>query len=191
MEQPAFDRRLTGEELHALGDTGPCELIDGRVVPMSPTGAEHGTVEGNIAFLLKTFVQPRSLGWVLTGEVGIYTRRSPDRVRAADVVFVSHERCSGLPAGFLEVAPELVVEVVSPGDRWQDMRQKIAEYFAIGVGAVWVVDPGLRTVLVHASPTTILELAVGQTLAGTGVLEDLRLAVKDAFAGLPESTPTA
>lgn len=191
MGQPAFDRVLTGEELFALGDVGRCELVDGRIVYMSPTGAEHGTVEGNLAFLLKAFVQPRLLGWVLTGEVGIYTRRGPDRVRAADVVFLSRERCAAVPAGFLEIAPELVVEVISPGDRWQEVRQKIGEYFAIGVATVWIVDPQARGVLVHTSPTTMTELTAGQTLVGTGALAGLQLAVAELFDGLtgPASAP--
>jgi Uma2 family endonuclease len=181
MAQPASDRLLTGDELFALGDVGPCELVDGRMVPMSPTGAEHGTVEGNIAFILKRFVKPRALGWVLAGEVGIYTRRDPDRVRAADVVFVSRERIDAIPTGFLETAPELVVEVVSPSDRWQDLRQKIGEYFAIGVEAVWIVDPKVRTVLAQTSPTQMRELGEGQELVCKGALEGLTISIPEFF----------
>jgi Uma2 family endonuclease len=80
------------------------------------------------------FVQEHNLGWVMTGEIGIYTRRNPDRVRGADVVFLSKECWPDRPPkGFLEVAPDLVVEIISPNDRWQDVRQNLAEYFAIGV----------------------------------------------------------
>lgn len=88
-------------------------------------------------------------GWVMTGKVGIYTRRHPDRVRGANVVFLSKERWPDHPPrGFLEVAPDLVVEIMSPNDRWQDVRQKLAEYFAIGVRWVWIVEPENQTVLV-------------------------------------------
>lgn len=84
-----------------------------------------------------------------------------------------------------------VVEVISPGDRWQEVRQKIGEYFAIGVPTVWIVDPQARGVLVHTSPTTMTELTAGQTLAGTGALAGLQLAVAALFDGLtgPASAP--
>ena len=102
--------RIAGEELLALGDIGPCELIDGNIVPMSPTGGEHGRIELHLGSALHFFVQQRHLGWVLTGEVGIYTRRNPDRVRGADIVFLSRQSWpDGPPCGFLDRAPDLVV----------------------------------------------------------------------------------
>lgn len=130
---------ITGDELFALGDIGPAELIDGRIIPMSPTGGEHGRLESELAALLREHVRQRRLGWVLAGEAGIYTRRNPDRVRGMDVAFISAARLPRLPAGFLTVAPELVVEIVSPTDRWSDVQAKVEEYLAIGVDVVWVV----------------------------------------------------
>ncbi|MGB2771016.1 MAG: Uma2 family endonuclease, partial [Anaerolineae bacterium] len=79
---------ITGEELLALGDIGPSELIDGRIVTMTPTGDEHGTIEFNLGSELRAFVRRQRLGRVTGGEVGIYTRRNPDRVRAADIAFI-------------------------------------------------------------------------------------------------------
>src|SRR5262249_54586048 len=111
MSAPSSTERLiTGEELLAMGDIGPCELIDGRIVRMSPTGGEHGTIELLLGSKLNDFVRPRRLGWVLVGEVGIYTRRKPDRVRGADVLFLSRKRSPSRPGRkFLDTAPELVV----------------------------------------------------------------------------------
>ena len=65
MAEPALEHLLAGDEFFDLGDIGPCELIDGRIVPIPPTGGEHGTIEGNIAFILQGFVRPRALGWVV------------------------------------------------------------------------------------------------------------------------------
>ncbi len=180
---PAQTRLITGEELLAMGDIGPCELIDGEIVPMSPTGGVHGWIESTLGRALGTFVEERDLGWVMGGEVGIYIRRNPDRVRGADVAFWSHERLpEGPPPGFLDVAPELVVEVISPTDRWRDIREKIGEYFAIGVDRVWVVEPPTRSVLVYESPTTQRQLGEGDILEGEGVLEGFSLPVARLFA---------
>lgn len=174
---------ITGQELLAMGDIGPCELIDGRIVPMIPTGAEHARVEFRLGSELEVFVRQRGIGWVLGGEVGIYTRRNPDRVHGADIAFISKESApDGPPEGFLEIAPELVVEIISPGDRWRDVRQKINEYFAISVQQVWVVEPEHCSVLVYRSATEIHTLLESDVLVGEGSLEGFSLPVKTIFA---------
>ena len=174
-----------GESLGSCkeGDIGPCELIDGRIMPISPTGGRHGLIELHLSSAIGIFVEQYRLGWVMTGEVGIYTRRNPDRVHGADVIFLSRERWpDSPPKGFLEVAPDLVVEVMSPSDRWQDVRQKLAEYFAIGVHRVWVVEPENRTVLVFRSTTDLQQFGTEDTLRGEGVLEGFTMAVAELFA---------
>src|SRR5262245_20601726 len=88
---------ITGEELLRRGDVGPCELIDGRIVPISPTAGRHGIIESRLGSALSFLVEQQNLGWVLTGEVGIYIRRNPDRVRGADIVFLSRERWPRVP----------------------------------------------------------------------------------------------
>jgi len=166
-----------------MGDIGPCELVDGRIVPMSPTGGRHAILESNLSRQLGNFVAAHKLGWVMVGEVGIYTRHNPDRVRGADIVFVSRERSAGSPSkGFLEIAPELIVEILSPDDRWQDVRQKLEEYFSIGVYWVWIVEPENRVLLVYRSSTEMHKLGEKDTLVGEGVLEGFSLPVADLFA---------
>jgi Uma2 family endonuclease len=175
-------KQITGEELLAMGDIGPCELIDGRIVRMNPTGLQHGDIVIALGSALRDFVRKRQLGRVMGGEVGIYTRRNPDRVRGADIAFVSRERLAANPSkGYLKVAPELVVEVVSPTDRWQDMRQKLEEYFAIGVHRVWIVEPESRDVLVYRSVTEMRKLGEADLLTGEGVLEGFSLSVAELF----------
>jgi len=172
---------MTGDELQARGDIGSYELIDGRIVPMSPAGDEHGIIELNLALELKTFVKQKQLGWVMTGEVGIYIRRDPDRVRGADIVFISKEKLPQLTGKFLAVAPELVVEIMSPHDRWEEVRRKLADYFSIGVEQVWIVEPKNRTVLVYRSSTELQEFSEPDTLLGEGALSGFQLAIADLF----------
>ena len=173
---------MTGEELLALGDIGPSELIDGRIVAMTPTGDEHGTIEFNLGSELRVFVRRQRLGRVTGGEVGIYTRRNPDRVRAVDIAFISTSRLAEPVKGYLTVAPDLVVEIMSPDDRWQDVREKLTEYFTIGVTWVWVVEPSNRKVLVFRSSTMVEECGEDETLAGEGVLAGFAVKVADLFS---------
>lgn len=183
LSAPVESKLITGEELLAKGDIGPCELIDGRIVSMSPTGEEHSAIEFVLGGALLGFVRERGLGRVLGGEVGIYTRRNPDRVRGADVAFISKARSSGTPRkGFLETAPELVVEIMSPENRWEDMQQKIEEYFAIGVDRVWIVEPDNRVVRVYRSISEMVRLGEEDVLRGEGQLDGFQVPVRALFS---------
>jgi Uma2 family endonuclease len=180
---PPREKLITGKELLAMGDIGPCELIGGRIVPMTPTGDEHGTIEFNLGSELRTFVRQHRLGWIMGGEVGIYIRRWPDTVRGADIVFVPLQRLSKPSKGFLDVAPDLVVEIMSPDDRWQTIREKLTDYFSIGVARVWIVEPQNRKVLVFSSPIDVEEYDEGDILRGEGALEGFSVPVADLFIG--------
>jgi Uma2 family endonuclease len=173
---------ITGKELSRMGDVGPCELIDGRIVPMTPTSWKHGRIELRLAAKLDEFVSRRDLGWVMTGEVGIYTQRSPDRVRGADVTFLSRARSpQEPPPGFLEVSPDLVAEVASPDDRWQELRQKIEEYFSAGIEQVWIVEPENRAIVVYTSPTEGRRYSAGDLVKGAGSIEGFELEADALF----------
>jgi Uma2 family endonuclease len=181
---PHEEKLITGEELARLPRVGPCELIDGRIVPMSPTNVEHGRIEFRFGRFIEEAAATRKLGLVLVGEVGIYTRRSPDRVRAADVLFVSHERYAQRQSkSYLDVAPELVVEILSPDDTMQDVSQKLREYFAIGVRLVWVADPEARAVLAYRSLTEVREFKDTDVLSGGEVLPEFAVPVAQLFEG--------
>src|SRR5262252_9161734 len=153
------DTLITGDELARMPDHELTELIDGRIVPLSPTNSEHGRIEFRVAALINSIVSTQNLGLIMVGEVGIFTRWNPDRVRGADVVFISHAQYERRtkPRGFLDVAPELVVEILSP--ERPDTAQKVAEYLAIGVRLVLVVDPDTRTIAAHRPDATVTRYA--------------------------------
>jgi Uma2 family endonuclease len=179
----APDRTITGEELARMPGTDLCELVDGRIVPMTPTGEEHGRIEGNVYRAIDSWVRPRQLGKVLVGEVGIYTRRNPDSVRAADVLFISTDRYArrSAPSGFLDVAPELVVEILSPRDTVMALTGKLREYFAIGVTLVWVIDPAARRVYAYRAITDVREYAETDRLRADEVLPGFEIPVASLF----------
>ena len=150
---------------------------------MSPTGGTHARIESVLGVELPLFVRQAQLGWVLVGQVGIYTRRNPDRVRGVGLAFLSRKRApAGPPKGFLDRAPELVVEIASPGDRWEEMQQKIEEYFACGVDQVWIIEPENRTLRAYTSALEARRFAAGETLHGEGLLAGFSLAIDTLFS---------
>ena len=187
---PKSEGLITGEELARTPDLERCELVRGRIVHAHPTSRRHAAVEGRFYRVLSEFVEARGLGEVLVGEAGVYTGRCPDTVRGADVAFLSAERarrCS--PDGFLDVAPDLVVEVLSPEDRQARVDEKVTEYLACGVRLVWVADPTRRTVRVYRTPEGVRapldrDLLSGEdVLSGEEVLSGFSVPVKRLFAG--------
>lgn len=179
---PTAEKLITGEEFLAMGDIGPCELVNGRIVPMSTNGGEHGLLEVEILRHLGNFNAQHKSGWVLGGEAGVYVRRNPDTVRGMDGAFISKERHPARPKGYLEVAPEVIVEVISPNDRWKDIQDKLKEYFAIGVEQVWLIEPEDRTVFVYADLTEVIRLGEADTLLGEGVLAGFSVPLAELFA---------
>jgi Uma2 family endonuclease len=176
-------RLITGEELARMPDVEPCELIEGRVVPVSPGGTEHSLVTANAFRMLDEFVRRGRLGKVLTGEVGFYTRRAPDTVRGADVVYISADRFERRARAltFLDVAPELVVEVLSREHTVRDLADKVREYFSADVKIVWVVDLSARRVYAYRSLVALRELTESDTLSGDEILPDFAAPVAAVF----------
>jgi Uma2 family endonuclease len=172
---------MTGEELFRRPDLGPCELVNGRVVPLSPTGAEHADVELELGTRLRLYGKETGWGRAIGGEVGIYIRRHPDTVRAADIAFISKERDIQSTKGYFEVAPELVVEVLSPNDSWSEVTEKLTDYFSAGVDCVWIVDPKLRCVFAYRSLTEVRQFREGEDLVDEELLPGFHVAVKDLF----------
>lgn len=180
--QKSPDKLITGEELLRMPDLGPCELVDGRIVPMTLTKLRHGAVEARVGSRLQVWVDETERGMVGGGDVGIYTRRNPDTVRGADYVFISNERLAQCSEdNFLEVAPELVVEVLSPDDRWKQVMKKVGEYLSVGVLRVWVFDPKKRRVLVYRSLEEVTELGVGDILEDEELLPGFSLPLSVVF----------
>jgi Uma2 family endonuclease len=181
--QKSEDSLMTGEELLHRPDLEPCELVNGRIVALSPTGRGHGTAEAKLTARLTTYAEATGGGEVMTGEVGIFIRRNPDTVRAADILFISNERLARCaPSGYLDVAPELVVEVFSPTDRWSEVMEKLGDYFSAGVDRVWVLVPNLRRILAYRSSTDFIQLDQGQILTDEELLPGFSVPVAELFA---------
>jgi Uma2 family endonuclease len=176
------DVLITGDELARMPEHELTELIDGRIVTLSPTNSEHGRLEANISRALGNHVSAQKLGCVLVGEVGIFTRWNPDRVRGADVVFISHEQYDRRTKtrGFLDVTPELVVEILSP--ERPDTEQKVVEYLEIGVRLVLVVDPDARTIAAHRPNGGVNRFAEPDAVPCEDVLPGFRVPVVEVFA---------
>jgi Uma2 family endonuclease len=179
-------RLLTAEEYMALPDPGHTryELVKGELVDVSFATAAHSWITGTIYQLIFAFVRQHGLGYVFSDGTGYITTRNPDSVRGPDVSFVAHGRLpgGGIPDGPWPFAPDLAVEVLSPGDRAGKVREKVEEYLAGGSRLVWVLRPRRRSVTVHAADGTTREFGADDELEGGEVLPGFRVHVAELFA---------
>jgi Uma2 family endonuclease len=124
------------------------------------------------------FVESRNLGHV-TGTDGGYIVANERYI--PDVAFVSITR---QPETNYETynknAPDLAVEVLSPTDRMDVMRLKLANYLAAKT-VVWIIDPIAKTVEVYTPNEKSIRLGINDTLEGGLVLPGFQLPLKDLF----------
>lgn len=140
---------MTADELLRMPDDGyRYELVRGELRKMSPAGGDHGSVAASIVVSLGSYVKAKQLGKVYTADPGFWIERNPDTVRAPDVAFVRRERAVKTPR-FVEGAPDLAIEVVSPSDTYTEVEEKALQMLEAGTRAVVVVDPKTHRVRVY------------------------------------------
>src|SRR5262249_29535911 len=145
---------LTAEQFASLPqpeDGSLQELVRGVIETMPPPGFLHGVCGNRVGRKVGNFVDDNRLGFVTNNDSGVIVERAPDTVRGPDVAYWSRERLPSPPRqGYPDVAPDLVVEVLSPNDLFLRVMRKVQEYLRAGVRLVWVVVPEDRSVSVLA-----------------------------------------
>jgi Uma2 family endonuclease len=176
---------FTADELLAMptGMGKRYELVAGELRVMSPSGWRHGKIVSRLNSRLASYVEQRDLGMVFGAETGFRLGSNPDTVRAPDVSFIAQKN---LPEreprdGFWPGAPDLAVEVLSPGDRKSEVDEKIDAWLAAGCTAVWVVDPKLETVTIYFSRTKVRVFTAGEVLQGEPIVPGFACDVVELF----------
>jgi Uma2 family endonuclease len=196
MNAIATKTTYTPEELLAMPDEKDYELVDGHLVERH-VSTLSSWVAGELQFQIRTYCQTHPIGRVFPADLGYQCYPdAPGKVRRADVSFVLDAR---LPAeawseGYLKIAPDLAVEVISPNDLAWELDQKVAEYLGAGVRLVWVVHPEARAVRVHRAGGRASWLGADEELSGEEVLPGFRCPIgmifppRDEIIGLPRAT---
>ncbi len=177
-------RRLTAGDLLRLSSQGVHgELIRGVLCETMPTGHEHGKIVANLTILMGGFIKSRKLGSLTASDSGVWLERDPDTVREPDIAYFSAEKISldTRVTGYAEVAPDLVVEVVSPGDSRREANDKALMWMSYGVRLVWVVYPETRTVDAYQEGGAVSTLTEDGVLDGLAALPGFTCPVADVF----------
>ena len=175
--------RYTPEDLLRMPDGDRYELVDGVLVEQEMS-VLSSWVGGQILSLLVQFCREHGLGWVMGADCGYQCfPGEPGKLRKPDVSFISGTRASSslFEEGYVRIAPDLAVEVISPHDLAYEVEQKVEEYLRAGVRIVWVVNPRTHTVQVYRLDQTVARLHEEDDLDGEDILPGFRCPVREIF----------
>ena len=172
---------VTDEELMLISSKNP-ELrfeknADGTLVTMAPTGGISGNRELKAGYYLMTWVESHNLGEVFSSSTGF--KLPNGAVRSPDAAFISKER---LPEGwdegedgFINLAPDFVIEIRSKTDSLETLKTKMEEYIANGVRLGWLIDRKNQQALVYRADGTITQYPATATLSGEDIVPGFML----------------
>lgn len=175
----------TAEDLLALADDeNRYELVRGELIMMTPASARHGKFASRLDRALGGYVEEHELGEVYTAEPGFELEAEPPTVRAPDVAFVRRERIppEGEPDGFWAIAPDLVIEIISPSETAQAIHEKVADYLRAGTQLLWLIYPASQAAMEYLPPMDARRLTVEDDLNGGDVVPGFRYPLRRLFA---------
>ncbi len=162
------------------------EWINGKAQEV-PTGFQHDVIAAQVGYFLS--LHARLHGAVTSSQAGFWMANG--NLRCPDVGFTRWERlpeADEVPTGFVDFAPDLCVEVISPSETRADMQGKVEEYFASGAQQVWQLFPGEQRVRAFRSPELWRDFGPDDLLeTGDDLLPGFRVVVSELFAIRPPS----
>ncbi|SHE33198.1 Endonuclease, Uma2 family (restriction endonuclease fold) [Desulfofundulus australicus DSM 11792] len=145
-ELAAGRQRYTYEDYCRLPEGSPYQLIGGELVMTPSPTPYHQMVSMKLELKMAGYVLEKGLGIVLDAPVDVYLEET--ETYQPDIIYISNERLSIIEEKRINGAPDLVVEILSPGTGYYDLRTKYKVYEKSGVREYWIVDPHSKSVQV-------------------------------------------
>ena len=163
---------LTAEELEVVRlPDKRTELVRGQLVVRELRSTEYGRIQATLTYFVTDHVRRNGLGHVFGQDTGFRIESSPDTVRGPDLAFVRQERAGEIPRhGYAALAPDLVVEILSPEDRPAEYLAKVAQWLGAGTLLVWVIDSQRAEAHIHRADGSLTIVRGDEALDGEAVL---------------------
>ncbi|MDP6355837.1 MAG: Uma2 family endonuclease [Planctomycetota bacterium] len=184
MSTAALDTQITADELSHIGMAdGTFEIVYGELVELPPMGIHEILLGYMLTRYLDDHVKEHGLGRIFPDGAKFRLARDPDLVRGPDVSFVEEDR---IPAdlfekGYMDIAPDFAVEVISDSNSFAEIEGKVTEYLAADVRLIWVINPGTRTACIHTQGSNVRRVNENDELDGGDVIPGFKLRLKDLF----------
>ena len=186
MQPLANSKALTDEQFMSLPEDSNCyEYVDGELVILANSGVEHGYLALTLGYFLTGFVRTHKLG--VTCDSSTAFKMKTGNKRSPDLAFIAKERLQGLkrlPKGFFDGSPDLAIEIISPNNTFEEIHNKLVEYFENGTRLVWVILLNEECVLVYHQPKPSKLLQLEDSLDGEDVVPNFNLPLLELFQEL-------
>ncbi len=172
---------LTPEFEEEIYSSGRYEIAYGEIKERSMPSPIHGRIQLKLGSKILSYVEQNNLGAVYTETHFEFAEKLS---RVPDIAFVSFGR---FPEGGEDessrwhIAPDLAVEIISPTDDYEDVQEKITEYFTFGVTQVWIISPESKTLHIYFSRTSVKILTETDQLVGEEILEGFKMNMNEIF----------
>ena len=176
MEKPI----TTAEYFRMPESNRPAELVYGVVSEPPAPLYGHQKVVGQLFHLLKTHVEQHRLGEVCISPIDVVLDEGAALVVQPDIIFVSRDR-SSIIRGCIIGAPDIVIEVASPGTEYRDRTVKLAWYQRYGVRECWIANPHTRTIDIVDCVSGAVESFADTHALRSRVLPQLTPSADDCF----------
>jgi Uma2 family endonuclease len=171
---------ITPDDLLKLD--GLCELVDGEILEKGTMGFRSGVSTFRLALRLGEFLDGKEIGAASCETTFQCFPQKPSQVRRPDISFIVAARLGDVPDdSHVPIRPDLVVEVVSPSDRINDLEDRLADFRSVGVPLIWIVYPHSRIVRIFRPGERIEELTEAEELRGESILPGFSAALRDIF----------
>jgi Uma2 family endonuclease len=149
---------------------------------MSPASLAHGEYEGELFVAIFQYLKAHPIGRVYPGDTGFTLQREPRTIRSPDIAFVAQERLPADRSGFAAVAPDLVIEIMSPSETAASIAEKVSDYLQAGTRLLWVIAPRQQAVHEYRPDQPFHIYRIDDALDGREVLPGFRYALRELFA---------
>ena len=155
------------------------EYVKGELKKKNVPNAKHSGTAGRLIIELGIYLKKNKIGRVYPEA---HFQIGNDK-RIPDVAFVESAKIpkTGEPQKFWDFAPDLAIEIVSPTDFYQDVLEKIDDYFAAEVKQVWLINPEKETLTIYFSRSETKILTKTNTLTCEEILPKFSLKLSEIF----------
>lgn len=177
------EKMYTYEDYRKLPEGAPYQLIGGRMIMTPAPSTYHQIISMKLEVKLAVFVMEKDLGLVLDAPIDVYLEET--ETYQPDIIFIARDRLAIIEPDKINGAPDLVVEILSPGTAYYDLRKKFKIYEKNCVKEYWIVDPEEKSIeiyLLQEGKFTPGPRAEKQGHVHSTVVEGFTVAVENIFA---------
>lgn len=172
----------TYEDYRLLPEGAPYQLIGGRLIMTPSPSTYHQIISMRLEVKIANLVMEKDLGIVLNAPIDVYFVET--ETYQPDIIFISKDRSHIIEQDRIKGAPDLVIEILSPGTAYYDLRKKFKTYERHGVKEYWIVDPEDKSIMVYEGREgkfSLIREVKGEGKISSEVLKGLEIELANIF----------